>query len=490
MSELRRSQRNAARMGAAAPAAAAGVEAGVAPEGEAAAAAAGVAAGVAARAPSAKRKKTTEKKKKKTGEEERKTKEQERMRQLEQLAEKEKEAKKLAAEAEQLRKNIERSYEEEEEEEIEEEAEEIEEPGRRERQRGAAAAAAASWETERELSRMRERIKELESRSREGNVIPLHKVATVSFKGVVLGKELDDWMRFIKFQIHKYKSDLSSDVAKINYATSMFSEQAILWWTESGAMERVKTWSQFVEAMEARFRPANITTESLFSFQDLRQGDKQSVAEYITSFSSATATLKPDQVTDLMKIVQFIKGLRPTLHTKVMEEYRLGKFSMEEVQQLAIHKELTMRASLHSSSSYHHSSSSSIHALSLADHEEGGEEDSFEIEGMSIPRSELLNFMQQRSGGGGRYHGGRPGQGRGGYAAAGGSRPPHSQGRAKPSREEQERRRREGLCYYCGKTSSHISRECPERNRRGGTSTPPSYSSSSSSSSSHTQSKK
>ena len=490
----RRSQRGRAGGAEAAAAAAAAEQPGTA---AAAAVAAAVAAAATGAAATGAAKARAAKKKQKEEEEKERQKEERRMKKLELVAEREREL-------EEMKREIEQELKEE-----EDRARETEEEQKEGARRKATEEADIDMDREtaaerrmmREMMAMRKELdQEEKERKKSSNlsVIPLHKVAPVPFKGNVLGKEYDEWMRFIRFQFLRYKGDLSSDEAKISWASGMFTEQAMLWWVESGAMERVKTWTQFVEAMELRFRPANLTTEALFSFQEIKQGERQTVAEYITTFTSATAMLKPNQVTDLGKIVQFIKGLKAALHGKVMEDYRLEKFSMEEVQQLAIHKELTL---MRSSSSYHpssysSSSSSSLHALSLTVDQEREEEDSIEVDGMTIPKAELLNFMQQRNaygggaGGGGGYQGGnRPNQGRGqgGYGRGGSGRPPYpsSQNRGRLSREEQDRRRRDGLCYTCG-GAGHVSRGCQEQSRGAQGRYPPSSSSSSSS----TQSKK
>ncbi len=329
------------------------------------------------------------------------------------------------------------------------------------------------------LSRISELEEEVRGKKREEDVvIPLYKVPLVPFKGTVTstagGNELEGWMLFLDMQISAYPSTLHSDMAKIKYAASMFQGDALQWWMRSAEREKMKTWKQFIAAVESRFRPINITTNSLYTFHTLKQGERQTVAEYIASFTSATSTLTLDQVSEVMRIIQFINGLKGPIQSKMKEEYEVDKMSMTEVQSLAVRRELMMtsRSSTSSySSSSSSSSSSSLHAISTSDHQDGGEEaETMEVYGHKVSKNEFLNFMQQKNGGGAGYS-----------SNSNSSRPPYRGGN-RMSDEERERRRKNDLCYTCGKPG-HISAKCFSKGKSNNNSSSSSRSSSSSSSS-------
>ncbi len=310
------------------------------------------------------------------------------------------------------------------------------------------------------------RILELEKREKkkeenEDMVIPLSKVPLVYYKGTA--NELDSWMLFLNMNIMKYTSTLSSDLSKINWATGMFQGDAMVWWgTSKDVREGIKTWEQFVKAVKDRFAPVNIKTNNLFTFKDIKQGERQSVADYISAFTSAMAFLPLKQVSEVMRIIQFINGLKEPLQSKMREEYEVDELTIDEVYKIVMRKDLMKNRGFSSSSSFYPSSSSSVNAISTSDQDEGEEEK------MIVNKTEYLHFMQQNNSNNGR-----------GYNN---NNRPQYQGKDKLSDEERERRMKGGMCFTCNKTG-HISRYCPQRKKNNNNRNDTSSSSSSSSSS-------
>jgi len=263
---------------------------------------------------------------------------------------------------------------------------------------------------------------------------------------------LDGWVREMRQQFDYYQYGEADSVAM---AAAQLRGVALDWWSaQLSAAEQAPlrvSFAAFEQALRARFQPVNSAQTARLALDSLRQGAKQSAADYISAFRRLLVSV-PD-MSEADKVHRFVQGLRP-----------------REQQQLIVHGVNTLDAAISmaarvgslgvyaAAAGYSHGSGNGnamdVSALGLHAMESDPPDDGDDDAAAPVTRGELrelLNAMQQQRAGN-----------------RGGKRPPFGRDRrAGPPRvaglSEQEVRRRldERLCFTCGQ-ADHRKSDCPQ----------------------------
>ena len=147
---------------------------------------------------------------------------------------------------------------------------------------------------------------------------------------------LDGWQRELQQQFDWY--GIADDAGRVRFAAALLKGVALDWWAsllEQGGISnqmvtnsnsssspspaspspRPTTYSDFVTRLRARFQPINSAQTARVQLDDLRQGAKQSVHDYISAFRSLLVRVPDMDEGD--RVHRFLRGLRPAIATQL-----------------------------------------------------------------------------------------------------------------------------------------------------------------------------
>lgn len=133
---------------------------------------------------------------------------------------------------------------------------------------------------------------------------------------------LDGWLRELQQQFDWYRT--TDDAGRLQFAGALLKGVALDWWaslsdSSSSASPaesaRPTTYAEFVARLRARFQPINSAQTARVQLDELRQGPKQSVHEYISAFRALLVRV-PD-MSEGDRVHRFLRGLRATVATQL-----------------------------------------------------------------------------------------------------------------------------------------------------------------------------
>ncbi len=132
---------------------------------------------------------------------------------------------------------------------------------------------------------------------------------------------LDGWLRELQQQFDWYQT--TDDVGRLQFAGALLKGTALDWWAslvDTAAVApqtdstKPTTYADFVVRLRGRFQPINSAQTARLQLDDLRQGPKQSVQDYISMFRSILVRLPNMNEED--RVHRFIRGLRTSIATQ------------------------------------------------------------------------------------------------------------------------------------------------------------------------------
>ena len=139
---------------------------------------------------------------------------------------------------------------------------------------------------------------------------------------------LDGWLRELQQQFDWYSA--IDDATRLRFAGALLKGTALDWWSslaEPGAppagvappsspdSSKPTTFVEFVARLRGRFQPIDSAQTARVQLDDLRQGPKQSVQDYISSFRALLVRV-PD-MSEGDRVHRFIRGLRAQIATQL-----------------------------------------------------------------------------------------------------------------------------------------------------------------------------
>ena len=133
---------------------------------------------------------------------------------------------------------------------------------------------------------------------------------------------LDGWLRELQQQFEWYAT--AGDASRLRFAGALLKGVALDWWSSLGdaaggmlpsESTRPTTYADFVVRLRGRFQPINSAQTARLQLDDLRQGAKQTVHEYISSFRSLLVHVADMSEGD--RVHRFLRGLRPAIATQL-----------------------------------------------------------------------------------------------------------------------------------------------------------------------------
>ena len=135
---------------------------------------------------------------------------------------------------------------------------------------------------------------------------------------------LDGWLRELQQQFEWYATD--DDAGRLRFAGALLKGTALDWWSSlSDAVHqpagagvdslRPTTYVDFVARLRGRFQPINSAQTARVQLDELRQGPKQSVHDYISAFRALLVRV-PD-MSEGDRVHRFLRGLRSNVATQL-----------------------------------------------------------------------------------------------------------------------------------------------------------------------------
>jgi hypothetical protein len=130
---------------------------------------------------------------------------------------------------------------------------------------------------------------------------------------------LDSWLRELQQQFEWYGTN--DDVSQIRFGAALLKGAALDWWSslsDAGASPdstKPTTFANFALRLRGRFQPINSAQTARLQLDDLRQGPKQAVQDYISAFRTLIVHV-PD-MSEGDRVHRFLRGLRPNIATQL-----------------------------------------------------------------------------------------------------------------------------------------------------------------------------
>ena len=102
----------------------------------------------------------------------------------------------------------------------------------------------------------------------------------------------------------------------VPYAASLLRGNAALWWRElCQANNRPATWDDFCRLLDEQFRPENYSRRGRDELADLKQFNRESVADFVFRFRATC--LKIADLSEAEKLDRFVRALVPDIRLQV-----------------------------------------------------------------------------------------------------------------------------------------------------------------------------
>jgi hypothetical protein len=125
---------------------------------------------------------------------------------------------------------------------------------------------------------------------------------------------LDGWLQEMQQQFAWY--GVTSEADRISMGAGYLRSVALDWWASLEAAEKPGTWDAFTTALRERFQPLSAAALARRQLDVLRQGQNQSVHEYIAAFRRLAVSLPSMHEED--RVHAFVRGLRPAIAQQVL----------------------------------------------------------------------------------------------------------------------------------------------------------------------------
>jgi hypothetical protein len=136
------------------------------------------------------------------------------------------------------------------------------------------------------------------------------------FKGSATA--LDGWLREMRQQCAYYQ--IAGDAEKIRFCSAQLRDAALDWWDSLDAAAKAAhsaSLAEFEKALRARFQPVNNARLARRQLDELQQGARQSVHDYISAFRRLLTPLTDMSEAD--RVHAFARGLRRELQARLIE---------------------------------------------------------------------------------------------------------------------------------------------------------------------------
>jgi len=120
---------------------------------------------------------------------------------------------------------------------------------------------------------------------------------------------LDNWLREVKQQFDWYK--WTDPDAQVSFAAVQLRGPALDWWTSLSGVQQHPlraSFAAFEAALRGRFQPVNSAQTARLALDALRQGARQSAADYISAFRRLLVSVPNMSEED--RVHRFVQGLR------------------------------------------------------------------------------------------------------------------------------------------------------------------------------------
>ena len=126
-------------------------------------------------------------------------------------------------------------------------------------------------------------------------------------------RDLDTWL----FQVQEHLQLTVIPVrGHVPYAASLLWGNAALWWRElCEANNRPTTWDDFCRLLREQFRPENYSRRGRDELADIRQFNKESVADFVFRFRATC--LKINDLSEAEKLDRFVRALVSEIRLQV-----------------------------------------------------------------------------------------------------------------------------------------------------------------------------
>jgi hypothetical protein len=277
---------------------------------------------------------------------------------------------------------------------------------------------------------------------------------------------LDNWLRELEQQFGWYQ--ITADADRTRLAAAHLRATALDWWASmdpATAQALAASWPQFEAALRARFQPVNSAQTARRQLDELRQGPRQSVHDYISAFRRILTAAKSMGEDD--RVHCFVRGLRPAIATQLRIH---GVATLDAAITMAARVGTLgeMAAVPHHGGAAASAASSAPMELDALESIEGLERETGETSGQATASGsapvtqsqfqQLLNAMREQRGRGAGFAGAKPA----GFDPRD-RRLPKVTGLTPAQVKEY---MDNGKCFGCG-SKEHMSRGCPKKKAQG-----------------------
>ena len=269
-------------------------------------------------------------------------------------------------------------------------------------------------------------------------------------------RHLDDWLREIKQQFEWY--EYTADTVQVAMAAVHLKGVALDWWAALPASTLTTlraSFPAFEAALRSRFQPVNSAQTARLALDALRQGARQSVADYISSFRRLLVSVPTMSEED--RVHRFVQGLRGSVQQHLIVQ---GVSTLDAAISMAARVgSLGQFAAASGAAAAANGDAMDLAALGF-DGIEGLEQDTDSAGDTPVTRAELQKMQQQLLAA--VQHRGSNNTAKRAPSGRGGRGPLRVPGlSAQQVREHMDN----GLCFVCGQ-SGHRKFDCPQNKNK------------------------